>query len=192
MSTSRATYFNQNPTVAYASAKTPISINDDDEDDEDTLEEFPNEADVQSSKSKKPKLTKDCCSNKDSQSDDDNKIAKAVSEVLSGYDWESIAMPSKKGLNCGTNKRTHIKRPMNAFMVWAQAARKKLADQYPQLHNAELSKTLGKLWRWAVFVFWSLISTFSCFLAFLFVHVSIGSRLISRLIRSLSLQLSRM
>ncbi|XP_024084038.1 transcription factor Sox-8-like isoform X2 [Cimex lectularius] len=44
-------------------------------------------------------------------------------------------------------KKTHVKRPMNAFMVWAQAARRKLADQYPQLHNAELSKTLGKLWR---------------------------------------------
>ncbi len=44
-------------------------------------------------------------------------------------------------------KRTHVKRPMNAFMVWAQAARRRLGDQYPALHNAELSKTLGKLWR---------------------------------------------
>jgi transcription factor SOX7/8/10/18 (SOX group E/F) len=50
-------------------------------------------------------------------------------------------------VNPENKKDTHVKRPMNAFMVWAQEARRQLADQYPQLHNAELSKTLGRLWR---------------------------------------------
>nr|AWV50518.1 sex-determining region Y-box 9 [Haliotis discus hannai] len=72
-------------------------------------------------------------------------IQEAVSQVLKGYDWSLVSTPSRA--NGGEKRKPHIKRPMNAFMVWAQAARRKLADQYPHLHNAELSKTLGKLWR---------------------------------------------
>ncbi|NWV12281.1 SOX8 factor, partial [Ptilonorhynchus violaceus] len=69
----------------------------------------------------------------------------AVSQVLKGYDWSLVPMPVRG--NGSLKAKPHVKRPMNAFMVWAQAARRKLADQYPHLHNAELSKTLGKLWR---------------------------------------------
>ena len=72
-------------------------------------------------------------------------INEAVSEVLKGYDWTLVPMNNRA--NGSDKRKAHIKRPMNAFMVWAQAARRKLADQYPNLHNAELSKTLGKLWR---------------------------------------------
>ncbi|XP_055008722.1 uncharacterized protein LOC110162437 [Boleophthalmus pectinirostris] len=60
---------------------------------------------------------------------------------------ETCSRASSVRVNTGGKNKPHVKRPMNAFMVWAQAARRKLADQHPHLHNAELSKTLGKLWR---------------------------------------------
>ncbi|EZA48830.1 Transcription factor Sox-9-B [Ooceraea biroi] len=71
------------------------------------------------------------------------KITNSSTVVFAGYDWTLLPVTSR----AGGRRSAHVKRPMNAFMVWAQAARRRLADQYPQLHNAELSKTLGKLWR---------------------------------------------
>jgi hypothetical protein len=40
------------------------------------------------------------------------------------------------------SSKSHIKRPMNAFMVWAQAARRELSRVHPTLHNSQLSKKL--------------------------------------------------
>uniref|UniRef100_A0A8C2RGE8 Transcription factor SOX-9 n=1 Tax=Capra hircus TaxID=9925 RepID=A0A8C2RGE8_CAPHI len=70
-------------------------------------------------------------------------IRDAVSQVLKGYDWSLVPMPVRGGGGGALKAKPHVKRPMNAFMVWAQAARRKLADQYP-CHLAEsLTEFLG-------------------------------------------------